>query len=1767
MSTPQFQFKSNLEFLRNDVLHVLKNFPDGIKVSELWSRINTQTGSTISRKKYGLDKMSDVFNQWPNDIVTFEKHGIKYVKIREVAGIASTSTSRSGNNFESSTEQKQSVIDLSDCTNQQTTSASGSDYGNISEETSNESYKFHTQPVLSANYVQLKDPEKTTDIPSSNTPGKQSLTSSLSAWGKPANVTHANVKTTEARSATFKKEAVNSSVDVTDLTNDMDGNVETSTKQMISPVLPTTNKFVPFLYFPEIILKPEIKKQTPEIAPAILYNSMALPSKPIFPPSFNNVRDLTVKYAVKNEFPTKIIDVRRVHIPYGVYPPREQINEIAKDCIEILADAYVHVTQERVDKLLCQRYNCHNLRQLGVPYVDQLPCVNELGRLLCKVNAYILSFVKTRSICTLHELELALREYASNNGDFSTLRLGPLQRFPLVYQHFRFPPDQASIPEITSMDVLDHFHNYLTREGLWHKRLELEPFMNYLVSVYEAQDAFMLGVKLRSLPLLVSVLTKSQRDAGKRVNDIVDHCCDTMKKDIESAFRKFRANMLQMDEDGETVRQHYLKTRPEVAIYEIMEKFNVLLMLTQGHHPQYRTRKWQTLETFLRLMKDDPVAATILHLAICMSSNQLEETAVKILAAKVEESDDEDDDGENSKKEQSNRSKPPPIKDGLVDSLKKYIERCLNAGSLSLTHLSRIEEKLLEDYDFTSFHLMGYGRFLEFLISEAKQLLEESGGLLLGNPGGESDILLKPHQEDIVDFIKQCQMCGITKCEDIEKSLCIQYNVKEVRHLGHGNMSRLLHSTERRSNYANNDITVFYQSSLIHSKRSTSQTQSKVGMLGHQSKDIAQICLHNCPLLEDMSEWSQWNLVFEPELGKLKDFIQKYGGVTNKTLDGGKLATLDFLAIELQPGKLVKIVSTTSPEHVVKALQSHDAKSVSGHLASMAISYKGVENMPLALLTSHIKTTLLQMHADEDGISHQTAAEFVLKCLLCLPTHICVSLANQVFLDPLGQVIGSSNSKKILAGLCVTLQDKNHLEKLGCLLGVQEWTSMIQQKFQLSASSIQILPSEFEEMLGTDGQEDDADDDDNNGDNVHVVIDDVDEILDGDDTMNDKSKDDDDDDIVLADDKNDKNESNEVLTAVNIEDAAILEEVERTCEVIVNEIRRDEFGVGLQLSEDGQRLMKIQQERLGRSLDRLSKDLYSKDTHFVLELIQNADDNSYHDDLLSNRTDDCPAVKFIMEDDGIRVLNNELGFSEKDIKALCDVGRSTKGKHKFGYIGQKGIGFKSVFRVTDAPEVHSNGYHIKFDVNSGPMGYILPHWIEEEQWPSETDWMTCINLTFKPTMMCQTRTLAARFNDIHPSLLLFLHRLRQITVENKIDNTIEVMRRHDVSDNIIEIHHTSGCDRWLVVKHILDATTISLHAKSGIDVESTEIALGFPIIPKEQRDGQSQFLPPKQPVFAFLPLRSYGFRFIIQGDFDVPSSREDVDRDSSWNQWLRNEIHSVFIDALDTFKLHPGYSTIEAVCTYLQFVPLEDEVLDFFKPVASDIMKKLKAKPCMPTQPNSQGVISWKIPSHTVRVRDPLIRNVITEDLLKLHLNLFYLHGDVAAILNPALTSDLGVETLTSDHLFQLGKALVSKIGTDNVSESDVIQLAKWLACIYRSLDEFHHDDSVLTSLKTQRVLPLSDGQLVALADSTVFYPVPDSGTTRKQGKDPLYYLQQDVRSLHPKLLKTDDVEVNIQVHKLLLRLGIKQLSPFDIIHHHIIPVFKSQHWKVSKII
>ena len=148
------------------------------------------------------------------------------------------------------------------------------------------------------------------------------------------------------------------------------------------------------------------------------------------------------------------------------------------------------------------------------------------------------------------------------------------------------------------------------------------------------------------------------------------------------------------------------------------------------------------------------------------------------------------------------------------------------------------------------------------------------------------------------------------------------------------------------------------------------------------------------------------------------------------------------------------------------------------------------------------------------------------------------------------------------------------------------------------------------------------------------------------------------------------------------------------------------------------------------------------------------------------------------------------------------------------YLNFSGIGFKSVFMISNCPEIHSAGYHFCFDTENGikKIGYICPVWLNqcEEQLPEIHQWSTCIRLPIKPTK--RNHRLKQNFNDIHAKLLLFLNRLRQIEIiRQKTNDTTDsqVFTRIDHADGkIIELQNKNNLNEitksfWLVVKQII----------------------------------------------------------------------------------------------------------------------------------------------------------------------------------------------------------------------------------------------------------------------------------------------------------------------------------------------------------------------------
>ena len=71
-----------------------------------------------------------------------------------------------------------------------------------------------------------------------------------------------------------------------------------------------------------------------------------------------------------------------------------------------------------------------------------------------------------------------------------------------------------------------------------------------------------------------------------------------------------------------------------------------------------------------------------------------------------------------------------------------------------------------------------------------------------------------------------------------------------------------------------------------------------------------------------------------------------------------------------------------------------------------------------------------------------------------------------------------------------------------------------------------------------------------------------------------------------------------------------------------------------------------------------------------------------------------------------------------------------------------------------------------------------------------------------------------------------------------------------------------------------------------------------------------------------------------------------------------------------------------------------------------------------------------------------------------------------------------------------------------SVSLSVVLQhataeVAKWLACVYRSLDEFDSNEELMAKLKDVVVVPLMSGDVVSLATKTVFFPIDSAEQMR----------------------------------------------------------------------
>lgn len=261
--------------------------------------------------------------------------------------------------------------------------------------------------------------------------------------------------------------------------------------------------------------------------------------------------------------------------------------------------------------------------------------------------------------------------------------------------------------------------------------------------------------------------------------------------------------------------------------------------------------------------------------------------------------------------------------------------------------------------------------------------------------------------------------------------------------------------------------------------------------------------------------------------------------------------------------------------------------------------------------------------------------------------------------------------------------------------------------------------------------------------------------------------------------------------------------------------------------------------------NRLSYELYDTDTHFLLELLQNADDNTY---------DACedPTLTITYQPGSLRVDCNETGFTARNVEAICTIGGSTKGSVS-GLTGEKGIGFKSVFKAADVVWISSNAYSFKFDKRE-KLGMICPSWATFPQAtsPNTTSMFLQLGSDYNEEL------LEKQLREFDPLQLIFLKRIRRIDlrVEQKAEsNSNGSLRRADYSrhcQTITELATGRKKARFVVVKHQIQQLPDEPRRPN---CTQSELALAFPT-----GDSCSVGECSTQNVYATLPIRDYGLK-------------------------------------------------------------------------------------------------------------------------------------------------------------------------------------------------------------------------------------------------------------------------------------------------------------------
>ncbi|MCY4047111.1 MAG: hypothetical protein OXF42_03250, partial [Candidatus Dadabacteria bacterium] len=551
-------------------------------------------------------------------------------------------------------------------------------------------------------------------------------------------------------------------------------------------------------------------------------------------------------------------------------------------------------------------------------------------------------------------------------------------------------------------------------------------------------------------------------------------------------------------------------------------------------------------------------------------------------------------------------------------------------------------------------------------------------------------------------------------------------------------------------------------------------------------------------------------------------------------------------------------------------------------------------------------------------------------------------------------------------------------------------------------------------------------------------------------------------------------------------------------------------------------------EETSRYMSSFSDRMYTDQTHFVFEILQNAEDVS------------ATRIQFDLFDDRVEVAHNGRPFNEQDVIGICGIGEGTKTEN-LTQIGQFGIGFKSVYAYTATPEIHSDGESFKIE------HYVRPYSIPSKE--AGNSWTTLFVFPFnakeiEPKKACKEISNCLR--NMRARTLLFLRKINKI--EYKLTNSIggtyqreeeKEKRKPARQVRVIGKHNEENEDEnWLIFER-----TVTVPEKP----ETVRVEVGFRLENKDKTGNEFITENKDSALVVYFPTeKETRFGFLLQGPYRTTRARDNIPKDDEWNKTLIQETAGLIRDTLPQIR-DLGLLSV----SFLETLPIRtDDFPDgnMFYPIVESVRNVLIEEELLPADDGS--FISAK---NAKLARGADLINLLSQtqmcQLFESSSAIKWLTREItqdkAHDLHSYLTSELDVEEVTA-------RRFAEKLDDSFLCD----QPDKWFINLYQYLSgQEALWRAPIGILRSKPILRLEDGSQAVPFKSedgttpNAFLPIPEetdfpviqrSIATDEQSREFLQRLGLSkpnvfdyiVERVLPKYSKTDEIPVSVSEHQ-----------------------------------